>query len=266
LGNRSQEGARGGFSLVEILILLACMAVLAAILFPMFFQVRRAGYQTKCAANLQQLMSAFNTYSQDWADCWPCPGGLRGNWTYWAQSGDGGIQSYVRQRGHHSVFCCPLMPEWNSLYDPRSYTMNSYLRDPADVEYGSCIYVLKGIRTSNIQCQRDTILLFEGLPLRIANPDINTEYAYIYRCCNWTGVRGYSAEMYASHTINPGSPWHGKYNNYLYTDGHIRARPPGRRTVGRLSTYREMYEWYVNKAYFQTNKWPIFQRDGAALE
>ena len=263
-----KRGARG-ISLSELLVLMACVAVLVAILLPIFSRIRSSGYQTTCAQNLQRLGSAFLLYSQDHYDYWPCPGGLRGDWTYWSQSGNGGIQSYVNQRGHKSVFCCPLMPEWKGLYNPRSYSMNSYLREPADIEYHpnrTCISIIKGIRITNIGQMSATILLFEGLPLKIDDPNSNIDYAYIYRCCNWTGVRGYSSTMYRQHTINPGQPWHGRHNNYLYTDGHLQARPPGRYTVGVLSTYKEMYEWYVDKARFEAKTWPVYQRSGAAYE
>lgn len=259
---------KAGFTLVEILLILAALAILAAILFPIFAQARRMGYQTKCAANLMQLAGAFQTYSQDWSDYWPCPGGLSGDHAYWSQTGSGGIQGYVKQRGHKSVFCCPLMPDWKSLYDPRSYCMNSYLREPADVEYyfnRDCTRILKGIRTSNIPRMSETILLFEGLPLKV-NWENNPDYVYIYRCCNWTGAKGYSALMYPQHTIDPGNPWHGRFSNYLYCDGHLRARAPGGYFPAVLSTHKEMYEWYVDKNRFETKLWPGWARAGAPYE
>lgn len=146
------------------------------------------------------------------------------------------------------MWCCPLMPEWKSKYAPRSYTMNSYLREPADKEYSTCTSILKGIRVSDIGQSSKTILIFEGLPLTYAWEN-DPYYVYIYRCCNWTGVKGYYSKVL--HTIDPGSPWHGKYSNYLYCDGHLQARRPGRKTTGDLSTYKEMRQWYVDKAQFE---------------
>ena len=268
LNGRVASGKRyaSGWSLVEILVVVAGVAILAGILFPIFSRARRLAYQTKCAANLQQLGNAFHTYSQDWDDRWPAPGGVAGNWSYWSQSGNGGIQGYVKQRGYNSVFCCPLMPEWKSRYDPRSYTMNSYLREPADKEYPGCTSVFKGIRTSNIQRMSETILLFEGLPLTYGWESIGY-YVYIYRCCNWTGVKGYDPQSVSNQYISdPGRPWHGRFNNYLYTDGHLRARTPGRKTRGVLSTHKEMYEWYVDKARFETDLWPGWAGQGVPYE
>ena len=102
--NASYRKNGGGFSLIEILMVLAGLAILAAILFPIWSRVRQAGYQAKCASNLMQLGAAFNTYSQDWSDYWPCPGGRVGDWSYWSQSGKGGIQGYVKQRGRKYEF------------------------------------------------------------------------------------------------------------------------------------------------------------------
>ncbi len=260
---------RRGFSLVEILVTVAAIAILAAILFPMLARMRAAGYQTKCASNMQQLAAAFQTYSQDWVDYWPCPGGKPGDWTYWAQTGQGGLEGYVKQRGNKSVWCCPRMPDWKSYYPPRTYTMNSYLREPADYEHSTdpyafdCTDIIKGIRMTNIPKMSSTILLFEGLPLTIGW-ETKGEFIYCWRCCNWTWAKGYYSKT--AYTIDPTHPWHGNFNNYLYCDGHIQARPPGRRTVGELSTYKEMYQWYVDKAGFQTKKWPAYKRAGAAVE
>jgi len=256
----------GGWTIVEILVVVAVTAILAGILFPMFARVRLMGYQTKCAGNLRQLGLAFNTYSQDWSDYWPCPGGLVGDRAYWHQSGKGGLMGYVKQRGFKTIWCCPLTPEWKSYYPPRSYTMNSYLREPADREYPNCTSVLKGIRSSNIARMSNTILVFEGLPLRVGWEN-DPDYIYIYRCCNWTGAKGYSVLIYPRYTFDPGKPWHGQYNNYLYCDGHLHARPPGRYVgVNRLSTHKEMYEWYVDKGRFESQLWPLWHKQGAPYE
>src|SRR5436853_671298 len=53
------------FTLIELLVVIAIIAVLAAILFPVFAQAREKARQTSCASNLQQLAMAMNLYSQD---------------------------------------------------------------------------------------------------------------------------------------------------------------------------------------------------------
>ena len=151
------------------------------------------------------------------------------------------------------MWCCPKLTEWHGQFPPRSYTMNSYLREAPngqfDIEYYDCVKFLSGIRVNRILQPQRTILLYEGIPRTREFEDkayTEDQIAYIYRCANWTWARGYYDKY--THTIDSGRPWHVKVNNYLYADGHIVARPPGKKTSGKLSTYREMYEWYVNKA------------------
>lgn len=54
-----------GFTLVEILVVLAIIAILAAILLPVFNSARESSKQANCAANLQQIGVAVQQYYQD---------------------------------------------------------------------------------------------------------------------------------------------------------------------------------------------------------
>jgi prepilin-type N-terminal cleavage/methylation domain-containing protein len=54
-----------GFTLVEILVVLAIIALLAALLFPAFKGMQERGRQTNCAANLKQIGIAVQQYYQD---------------------------------------------------------------------------------------------------------------------------------------------------------------------------------------------------------
>lgn len=237
---------RRGLSIVELVIVTAVLSILAAVIYPLFTRTRNYSYQAECAARMRQLGAAFALYASDWSGYWPSPGGLVGDRSYWSQSGSGGLHCYINQRGVNSVWCCPLMREWHGKYPARSYSMNSYLREPADAEYPTCLGFLRGINVANISEPGRTVLLFEGIPLTNGWED---QLDYIYRCANWSRARGYTDNIV--HTIAPGTPWHGRSNNYLYTDCHIKTRPPGRKTAGVLSTYDEMYEWYVDKSRFR---------------
>lgn len=239
-----------GFSIIEILAVVAVIAILAAICFPLLSRTRHLSHRVHCINNLRQMASAFTQYSDDWNGVWPSPGGLIGDRNYWAQKGNGGIQRYIKQRGVNSVWCCPHLTDWRGIYPARSYSMNSYLRRYCDIEYPSCIYFIEGIQVTKIPHPDDTILLFEGVPFSPAYQDkiySEDQIYYIYRCANWAWVRGYY-DKYIN-TIASGKPWHGDKNNYLYCDGHIISRRPGRKTTGTLSTYREMREWYVIKSH-----------------
>lgn len=236
---------RAGVTLVEILVAIGILAILVAILLPLFSRSKLAAYSVQCSSNMKQLGNAFAMYAQDWDDWWPSPGGLTGDYAYWAQTGMGGLEVYIYQRGVKSIWCCPLLNGWSGVYDPRSYSMNSYLRRPADIEYPTSIRILGGARLLEIEEPTRTILLFEGLHLA---GGFENQIDYIYRCGNWTCVSGYADGIL--HTVNSGRPWHHPVNNYLFCDGHVKARAPGRKTVGLRSTWKEMREWYMSKEYF----------------
>ena len=54
-----------GFTLIELLVVIAIIALLAAILFPVFAQVREKGRQTACCNNQRQISMAIMMYAQD---------------------------------------------------------------------------------------------------------------------------------------------------------------------------------------------------------
>ena len=53
------------FTLIELLVVIAIIAILAAILFPVFAQVREKARQTQCLSNLKQLGLGVTQYVQD---------------------------------------------------------------------------------------------------------------------------------------------------------------------------------------------------------
>jgi prepilin-type N-terminal cleavage/methylation domain-containing protein/prepilin-type processing-associated H-X9-DG protein len=56
---------RTGFTLIELLVVIAIIAILAAILFPVFAQVREKARTTSCGSNLGQMMKAMKMYVMD---------------------------------------------------------------------------------------------------------------------------------------------------------------------------------------------------------
>lgn len=61
-----QMRTRKAFTLVELLVVIAIIAVLAAILFPVFAQAREKARQVTCLSNLRQLATAQMMYAQDY--------------------------------------------------------------------------------------------------------------------------------------------------------------------------------------------------------
>ncbi len=56
---------QSGFTLVEILVVLAIIAILAAILLPVFNSARESAKQANCASNLQKIGTAVSLYFND---------------------------------------------------------------------------------------------------------------------------------------------------------------------------------------------------------
>jgi prepilin-type N-terminal cleavage/methylation domain-containing protein len=59
------------FTLIELLVVIAIIAILAAILFPVFAQAKLAAKATSCMSNLRQLDVSFVMYQADADDVFP---------------------------------------------------------------------------------------------------------------------------------------------------------------------------------------------------
>jgi prepilin-type N-terminal cleavage/methylation domain-containing protein/prepilin-type processing-associated H-X9-DG protein len=72
-----------GFTLIEVLVVIAIIAVLASIIFPVFSSARAKARSTRCVANLKQIGLAVEMYATDYDELYPlakdpadefCPG------------------------------------------------------------------------------------------------------------------------------------------------------------------------------------------------
>ncbi|MBS1727083.1 MAG: prepilin-type N-terminal cleavage/methylation domain-containing protein [Armatimonadetes bacterium] len=73
------------FTLIELLVVIAIIAILAAILFPVFAQAKAAAKKTSCLSNQKQLALGATMYATDVDDIFPYDnGGDPGN-TYYGQ-------------------------------------------------------------------------------------------------------------------------------------------------------------------------------------
>lgn len=59
------------FTLIELLVVIAIIAILAAILFPVFAQAREKARQTSCLSNTKQMALGFMMYMQDYDEWLP---------------------------------------------------------------------------------------------------------------------------------------------------------------------------------------------------
>ena len=53
------------FTLIELLVVIAIIAILAAILFPVFAQAREKARQSTCISNTKQLLIGISMFAND---------------------------------------------------------------------------------------------------------------------------------------------------------------------------------------------------------
>ncbi len=59
------------FTLIELLVVIAIIAILAAVLFPVFARARESARRTSCTSNLRQQGQSMTMYLQDYDDTFP---------------------------------------------------------------------------------------------------------------------------------------------------------------------------------------------------
>src|SRR4051795_9896868 len=66
-----QKTWTAGFSLIELLLVIAIIAVLAALLLPALSKAYTRGKRAGCVSNLKQIGLAFHTFAHEHADKFP---------------------------------------------------------------------------------------------------------------------------------------------------------------------------------------------------
>jgi len=231
---------RRAFTLIELLVVIAIIAILAAILFPVFAQARDAARKTGCGSNMKQISNAMLMYRSDF-DEKPVPGNL-GNYTnkygqtarIWWQ---GMIMPYVKNA---RVFACPSASVadgnfWGELAPSPAPADSSYRFEsgigynwyiPADAPDIGGTDQGYWLVLSDAQITRpsDTITLLE------------TGLAVVGGPCPKIGI---SYAQWLNETQARNSGWYFGVNrhggkdggmNFAYYDGHVKYSPARRTT------------------------------------
>jgi prepilin-type N-terminal cleavage/methylation domain-containing protein/prepilin-type processing-associated H-X9-DG protein len=109
------------FTLIELLVVIAIIAILAAILFPVFAQAREKARQSTCQSNLKQWGNAFMMYAQDYDEKLPFDYHYEfgGNRLWWWEDD---LKPYTK---NYAIDVCPSAPQ-------QSITKYTYMRGQPD--------------------------------------------------------------------------------------------------------------------------------------
>ena len=71
MNKHTMKNRHCAFTLIELLVVIAIIAILAAILFPVFAQARERARQASCLSNERQIGLALNMYIEDYDESFP---------------------------------------------------------------------------------------------------------------------------------------------------------------------------------------------------
>jgi prepilin-type N-terminal cleavage/methylation domain-containing protein/prepilin-type processing-associated H-X9-DG protein len=156
---------RAAFTLIELLTVIAIIAILAAILFPVFAKARAKGQETSCLNNMKQIDLGFLMYATDYDQRLPAAwdggngNGQYGGWMYYTtfastapgnfDPSQGAVFPYIKNA---QIFQCPD----DDLEAGDSYAINSMMV-PNTAPTGCHM----GISLVRIKRPANTLLLLE---------------------------------------------------------------------------------------------------------
>ncbi|HEY3333507.1 MAG TPA: DUF1559 domain-containing protein [Capsulimonadaceae bacterium] len=272
---------RKAFTLIELLVVIAIIAILAAILFPVFATAREKARQTGCASNEKQIGLAFIQYVQDYDEKWPhgeyvCSVPGRG----WL----GQVYPYLKAKG---AGACPS--DVNIKAYNFSYAYNTALAGNTqtqtiqrwDMCQSSTHAVGVPAMSSQLVTPTKTIVVFEigqNWSNTTWNPEDESASASsygsggvgLYNTNEWlmTGMtRGMQGMVQAgAMTVGPGQflrSVDGRHNNganYVYADGHVKWLSPLSVSTGQNVCDSGQCSASLNKSTVcDDNQWPSLQ-------
>jgi len=135
---------RKAFTLIELLVVIAIIAILAAILFPVFAQAKAAAKKTVCLSNAKQMVLAILMYGNDnddyavintEADSYNVPGETNTYEHTWMSL----VQPYIKNWG---LYLCPSSSASDGLYASNDYSPQSPWTTGTDAGYAAASITL----------------------------------------------------------------------------------------------------------------------------
>lgn len=210
----SHRDRLSAFTLIELLVVIAIIAILAAILFPVFAQAREKARAISCLSNVKQCGLAYYMYVQDYDEVSPCMGFGKDWWT--------DIYPYVKNLG---LFLCPDRREGSDSTCPDGgtcYTLSSY--PGYGYNWGPIGWRGGGLLEAQIEDpNRPGHTVIYGKPLAaVVTPASTFAFGDTYDTPRQTVGIGFAACTYTG--SNNGGLRHtsGSFN-YAFVDGHAKS-------------------------------------------
>jgi prepilin-type N-terminal cleavage/methylation domain-containing protein/prepilin-type processing-associated H-X9-DG protein len=233
------------FTLIELLVVIAIIAILAAILFPVFAQAREKARAISCLSNIKQIGTGSMMYAQDYdeavlpawmeytdAQLGNMPNGDR---RIWRRQWEYIIQPYVKNQ---SMLICPSQGRVDvDTGDWRSRDWEN-LRGGGVVGYGINDLMSNWgtdplISLAGFSTPADTVFFAEAGGVKSNNTDANAR-AFIKNPDGYKQSNGYTYEKATNRFFPPKRVWgendadlpvarHSGFCNVAYFDGHAKA-------------------------------------------
>lgn len=216
--------SRRAFTLIELLVVIAIIAILAAILFPVFAQARETARKAVCLSNLQQIGKAAQMYTQDYDEILPNSGSN-------GKSGDHVdlLFPYTQERFGRGIWRCPshsqLTPVrgWTSSY---GYNFEYLLDAGPDYPHtGWNGFANPGVSLSFLQHPSETLFYVE----HDAPPGNASLWTYVYRPGDGGKLDGVGRPAFR----------HQEKANVLFCDGHAKSMGPA---IAQAASERQYWD------------------------
>jgi len=203
----------GGFTLVELLVVIGVIAVLAALLAPVYVNAKKGASRAACQSNLSQIARAFSSYVNDFGGYPNTANQYLWGGFYWRDP----IRGYVaaaNTESRNKVLSCPSDPTPPGIYAGTSYA------------YSACFYMTPE-QTNRVADGNHLRSKFAStnpkLPCStIASPSVRFASKKVMVAEYWT-MHSDSPKVgwYDGPSDTGLDPWSGQ-RNYLFADGHVR--------------------------------------------